>query len=129
MYQAAHGYANTLSPRGWHPSLLHTNCLLLLDKPVFVSNLFTLPSQQPILNSPGVGGHLLNRYPQYNLVDSLRYEVGLASKHLAQMPDRNLAKRPAYLYFVKLHGMRMAHADCPYPILVNQPEYIIVQFQ
>ena len=85
----------------WDPPLLHLDCLLLLERPVLAQDLFTIPSQQPLLKkapysqidlTAKVGGSLARNLQDYGR------EAALA------VSDPSLKDTPTYFYYVREPG-------------------------
>jgi hypothetical protein len=98
VFQAAHWDTAPLSSKSWNPSLLHASCYALLERPLFVSNVFTLPSQQPLLLNPALPGEYRDRFPRGDLAAGIAMEVAAVRAYLRAAPG---FRQSAYLYFVK----------------------------
>ena len=125
VYQMVSTTARPLQPDGWNPSLIHADCLILLERSCYVNNLFSLPFQQPLQNAPEIGPDLrdlYNRGTESSVENSRQWvlwQLGLMSKRLKQ--------QPVYVFFVK------TEKEKPFKmlgeVLVDRPRYVIYRFR
>lgn len=125
LYQMTSLNSRPLQPYGWNPSIIHADCLLLLERNVFVNNLFSLPYQQPLENSPEIKFDLRDLYNR-NTEKSIKLNRDWLVWHLGMMSDR-LQQRPVYIYFVKSERDKLS-PDLG-QVLVDRPRYTIYQFR
>ena len=125
VYQVTSLKTKPLQPPSWNPSIIHANCLVLLERNCFVNNLFSLPYQQPLKNSSEIKFDLRDLY-------TTGQEVHIESRrdwivwHLGMMSDR-LKKRPVYVFFVKTE--KEGPSKALGKVLVERPRYIIYQLR
>lgn len=86
---------------GWLPRLRHAPCLLLLEKPVMAQDLFTFPSQQPIVRA--------TPYEKIDLPENLgKTDRGVFEKYaetaVAKSTELGISERPQYLFYIKKPG-------------------------
>lgn len=126
VYQMVALQANPLQPEGWNPSLLHADCLLLLEKDCYVNNLFSLPFQQPLRNSPDIGFDLRDLY---NLGSDKSVLVNNRFKLVGQLQAMTpaLKKRPVYIFFIKNENQKPVKNLGK--VLVERPRYVLYQFR
>ena len=124
MYQMVSMKANPLTPTGWYPSILHADCLWLLDHSGYVNNMFSQPFQQPMQTAPEIGPDLRDLYAaDKEDIEKNRqwilWQIGLMSPRMKMMP--------VYIYFVK--GEEEKPVDFLGDVLVNRPRYVIYQMR
>lgn len=125
VYQMVSTNARPLQPEGWNPSLIHANCLLLLDHSCYVNNLFSLPFQQPLQNAPEIGPDLRDLYNRGTdvTVENSRqwvlWQLGLMAP--------SMKRRPVYVYFVK--SEKEKPRTTLGEVLVERPRYVIYRFR
>jgi hypothetical protein len=125
VYQITSIKALPLDPSGWNPSIIHADCLLLLEKNCYVNNLFSLPYQQPLQNSPEIGDDLRDLYNRgtKETIELNRqwilWQQGIMSPRLQE--------RSAYIFFVKSPGEHPT--SLLGDVLVERPRYILYQFR
>ena len=125
VYQMVSNKAHPLEPVGWNPSLLHADCLLLLEKNCYVNNLFSLPYQQPLQNSPELGSDLRDLYTNgtNETIELSRqwilWQQGLMSPRLGE--------RSVYIFYIKSESEHPVNflGD----VLVERPRYVIYQMR
>lgn len=125
VYQMASMKSRPLDPVGWNPSIIHADCLLLLERNCYVNNLFSLPYQQPLQNSPEIGYDLRDLYN-----DGTKESVELSRQWILWqqgLMSPRLQERSAYAFFVK------GETEGTFPflgdILVDRPRYTIYQLR
>lgn len=125
VYQMVSLKANPLRPTGWYPSILHADCLLLLEKSCYVNNLFSMPFQQPLQNAPEIGPDLrdlYNRGTDKSMENNRQWLIW----QLGFMHQR-LQSRPVYIYFVKREDEK---PFAPFgEVVVDRPRYILYRFR
>ena len=85
----------------WDPPLMHMGCLLLLERPVMADDLFTIPTQQPLLkNAPYDGFNLTAKVGGTRARDMQDFGREAAAESL----KLGLQNRPTYIYYVKANG-------------------------
>ncbi|MEI8281015.1 MAG: hypothetical protein WCG75_01285 [Armatimonadota bacterium] len=125
VYQMTSLKSNPLEPVGWNPSIIHADCLLLLEKNCYINNLFSLPYQQPLQNSPEINIDLRDLYN-----DGTDKSIELSRQWIlwqqGYMSPR-LQKRSAYAFFVK----NESEGTFPFlgNVLVVRPRYVIYQLR
>jgi hypothetical protein len=125
VYQMTSMLSEPLEPEGWNPSIIHADCLLLLERNCYVNNLFSLPYQQPLQNSPEIKFDLRDLYnhgQEYGIKSNrewITWQLGMMSPRLQD--------RSVYIYFVKSEKER----PNPYlgDVIVDRPRYTIYQFR
>ena len=134
LFQSAAAGSFALNPRGWNPSLLHADCLLLLDKDVYISNLFTIRAQQPLIDQPGIGKSWRDSYPssQNNPPGKPKQRtVGMEfvrlKETIAKLPDPKLRTRPAFWLILKGENAEPWPLDAK--IVVTRPRYTLYRLQ
>jgi hypothetical protein len=126
VYQMVTIQSRPLQPEGWNPSLLHADCLLLLEKDCYVNNLFSLPFQQPLRNADDIGFDLRDLY---NLGSDRSVQINNRIKLVGQLKAMTpeLKKKPVYIFFIK------SESQVPVKnlgkVLVERPRYVIYQFR
>ena len=125
VYQVTSLKTKPLQPPSWNPSIIHANCLILLERNCFVNNLFSLPYQQPLKNSSEIKFDLRDLYNR-NTEKSIKLNRDWLVWHLGMMSDR-LQQRPVYIYFVKSERDKLS-PDLG-QVLVDRPRYTIYQFR
>lgn len=116
-----------LVPKGWNPSLLHADCLLLLEKDVYISNLFTIEAQQPLLDQPGIGRPWRDHYFRVPFDSGVQREITHLREKLKSLPNVNLRVRPAYLLVLKNESQ--VPPGVPESPIVNRPRYALYRLQ
>jgi hypothetical protein len=125
VYQMTSLKSHPLEPVGWNPSIIHADCLLLLERNCYINNLFSLPYQQPLQNSPELGSDLRDLYNKgtNESIETSRqwilWQQGLMSPRLQE--------RSTYIFFIKSESERPVSflGD----ILVDRPRYTIYQMR
>ncbi len=125
LYQMTSLRSQPLKPAGWNPSIIHANCLILLERNCYVNNLFSLPYQQPLQNSPEIKvdmRDLYNHGQEWEIKSNRQWivwQLGLMSPRLRE--------RPVYIFFVKSEKERAN----PYvgDLIVERPRYAIYKFR
>ncbi len=125
LYQMTSLRSQPLEPVGWNPSIIHANCLILLERNCYVNNLFSLPYQQPLQNSPEIKvdmRDLYNHGREWEIKSNRQWivwQLGLMSPRLRE--------RPVYIFFVKSEKERAN----PYvgDLVVERPRYAIYKFR
>ncbi len=125
LYQMTSLRSQPLEPVGWNPSIIHANCLVLLERNCYVNNLFSLPYQQPLQNSPEIKvdmRDLYNHGREWEIKSNRQWivwQLGLMSPRLRE--------RPVYIFFVKSEKERAN----PYvgDLVVERPRYAIYKFR
>jgi hypothetical protein len=82
----------------WNPPLMHLGCLLLLERPILADDLFTIPTQQPLLkNAPYDAINLTAKVGGTRARDIADYgrEAGL------EAIARGIAATPMYIFYVR----------------------------
>lgn len=125
VYQMVSVRADPLRPPGWYPSILHADCLLLLEKSCYVNNLFSMPFQQPLENAPEIGPDLRDLYNRgtaasvENSRQWMLWQLGLM--------DRRLSGMPVFVYFIKKEDEKPM--ECLGEVLVERPRYVIYRYR
>ena len=125
VYQMVSTKSLPLDPSGWNPSIIHADCLLLLEKNCYVNNLFSLPYQQPLQNSPEIGDDIRDLYNKgtKETIELNRqwilWQQGIMSPRLQE--------RSAYIFFVKSQNERPV--DFLGDVLVERPRYVLDQLR
>ena len=125
VYQMTSLVSRPLDPVSWNPSIIHANCLILVERNCYVNNLFSLPYQQPLENSPEIGNDLRDLYNKgtKESIEMTRqwllWQQGLMSPRLQE--------RPVYLFFVKTESERPVNFLGQ--IVVERPRYVIYKFR
>ena len=125
VYQMVSLRANPLRPPGWYPSILHADCLVLLEKNCYVNNLFSLPFQQPLRNAPEIGPDLRDMY-NYGTAKSIENNREWMLWQIGLMDDR-LKDCPIYIYFVKREDERPT--ETLGEIIAERPRYILYRYR
>lgn len=126
LYESVASGSVPLIPAGWNPSLLHQNCLVLLDRDVYISNLFTIEAQQPLLDQPGIGRPWRDHYVRGLFDQAAAIELLTLKRRLRELPNTALRSRPAFLLILK--GDRMSIPASLKP-LVERPRYALYRVQ
>ena len=125
VYQMTSMEAHPLEPDGWNPSIIHADCLLLLERNCYVNNLFSLPYQQPLQNSPEIGFDMRDLYNRGG-PDGIKLNLQWIIWQIGMMSPR-LQERSVYIFYVK------GEQERPNPILgdvlFNRPRYTIYQLK
>lgn len=108
----------------WNPPYLHLSCLLLLDRPLFMGDLFAYPSQQPILRNPP--------YDRLDLPEDIGDGVTrnlYVYAHQARSALRAFTPRQkeAFVYFVRPPGPLPEPPELEVEIV--RPRYAIYRFR
>ena len=125
VYQMVSTKSLPLDPSRWNPSIIHADCLLLLEKNCYVNNLFSLPYQQPLQNSPEIGDDIRDLYNKgtKETIELNRqwilWQQGIMSPRLQE--------RSAYIFFVKSQNERPV--DFLGDVLVERPRYVLYQMR
>ncbi len=125
VYQMTSLKSKPLEPVGWNPSIIHADCLLLLEKNCYINNLFSLPYQQPLQNSPEIGPDMRDLYN-----DGTDKDIELSRQWIlwqqGYMSPR-LQKRSAYAFFIKAENEKPVSflGD----VLIVRPRYVIYQLR
>jgi hypothetical protein len=110
---------------GWYPRLRHASCLLLMERPVMASDLFTHPTQQP----------LLKKSP-YDKFDDLPQALGpgdaatldaYAQAAMAIARKGGIQGTPEYLFYLRQKGPLLLPASMK-PVVVR-PQYAILRIE
>lgn len=86
---------------GWYPRLRHAGCILLMDRPVMANDLFTNPTQQPLLKKPP--------YNQFELTQALGAGDkaaldGYAQQAIGISRKNGLLATPMYVFYLRQAG-------------------------
>lgn len=127
LYQAAGRGSMPLEPEGWNPSLLHASCLVLLDRDVYVNNLFTIPSQQPLNDVPGLGAPFRDRYMRGPFEQMVQKEIADVRARQSRLPDPNLRDRATYLLILKAKSAPAVPANAE--IIANRARYTLYRLR
>jgi len=127
VYHSVARGSGSLIPKGWNPSLLHANCLLLLEKDVYVSNLFTIEAQQPLIDQPGIGNSWRDHYFRPPFEPGVQREVKQLRQHLQSLPNTKLRSRPAFLLVLKSEFQ--IPPGVPQLPIVTRPRYALYRIQ
>ncbi len=127
LFQSAARGSYALSPQGWNPTLLHADCLLLLKKDVYISNLFTIRAQQPLVDQPGIGTPWRDSYPGSQQGRTIATELTRLRTQIANLPDQKLRTRPAY--WLVLTGESTQIPPLPAQIEATRPRYTLYRLQ
>jgi hypothetical protein len=85
----------------WDPALMHMGCLLLLERPIMADDLFTIPTQQPLLkNKPYDDINLTAKVGGTRARDMQDYGREAAAEAI----KFGLEKQPIFIYYVKEPG-------------------------
>jgi hypothetical protein len=114
-------------PRGWNPSLLHADCLLLLEKDVYISNLFTIEAQQPLIDQPGIGLPWRDHYFRVPFESGVLREVEKLRVKLKSLPNESLRSRPAFLLVLKSESQ--VPPAVPEPPIIARDRYALYRIQ
>jgi hypothetical protein len=125
LFQAIHWESRPLVPISWHPPIIHADCLAVLHKPIFVSNIFTLPAQQPLLLSDKMPGEFRDHYPQGNVSASVVSEISSVRDYLSKTKTGNA---PAYLFFVKHPKLEMPVLS-GVNVVMSRERYVLFRVQ
>lgn len=125
VYQMTSMKSKPLEPAGWNPSIIHADCLLLLERNCYVNNLFSLPYQQPLQNSPEIGNDLRDLYN-----DGTKQSIELSRQWILWQQgimSPRLQERSAYAFFIKSESEKPVSflGD----VLVVRPRYVIYQLR
>ena len=125
VYQMTSMKSKPLEPAGWNPSIIHADCLLLLERNCYVNNLFSLPYQQPLQNSPEIGNDLRDLYND-GTKQSIEFSRQWILWQQGIMSPR-LQERSAYAFFIKSESEKPVSflGD----VLVVRPRYVIYQLR
>lgn len=100
VFVTRHRDSHAFDAVAWNPPLMHMACLLLLERPILADDLFTIPTQQPLLKN-GVFGK----------IDLTAKVGGTRARNMedfgreAAAESLNLGlKQPEYVYYVKTKG-------------------------
>ncbi len=113
-----------LAPQGWNPPLLHADCLLLLEKDVYVSNLFTIEAQQPLLDQPGIGRPWRDHFFKVPFEAGVENEIAKLLLKLKTLPGETLRSRPVFLLILKSEFQTP-----PGTPLATRPRYALYRLQ
>ena len=125
VYQMTSMWSKPLEPVGWNPSIIHADCLLLLERNCYVNNLFSLPYQQPLQNSPEIGNDLRDLYNN-GTKESIELSRQWILWQQGLMSPR-LQERSTYAFFIKSESEKPVSflGD----VLVVRPRYVIYQLR
>ena len=90
-----------LKPEMWNPSILHADCNLLLSRPCYVNNLFSMPYQQPLKDSSTIPYPLRDIYLVQPFNQQLEKEIAKIRSHFATITLENKQSHPIFLYIVR----------------------------
>lgn len=124
VYHAVAPGSTPLGPKGWNPSLLHANCLLILEKDVYISNLFTIEAQQPLLDQPGIGKPWRDHFFRNPFGDGVQNQIAMLREKIRQLPDERLRSRPVFLLLLK-NELQVP----PFAPIVSRPRYALYRLQ
>ena len=115
LFSVAEKDSKSFLDTGWNPPYVHLACVLLIQKPLFVSDLFTIPSQQPLLrNAPYDQIDLPEEVNAVRATNLNSYSVRIRSA----MKTLKL-KQPAYVYLVRSNAP-LAPAPLMTPIVIRK---------
>ena len=127
LFQSAAAGSFSLAPQGWNPPLLHTNCLLLLDRDVYISNLFTIKAQQPLVDQPGIGKPWRDSYPSHQKGRTIATERDRLLAKIKELPDEKLRSRP--MFWLVLKGETSRASELGLPQVVSRPRYTLYRLR
>jgi hypothetical protein len=127
IYHSVAQGSSPLVPKGWNPSLLHANCLLILEKDVYISNLFTIEAQQPLIDQPGIGEPWRDHYFRVPFEPGVQREVDQLRQRLTSLPNENLRSRPAFLFVLKSESQ--SPPAVPEEPIITRPRYALYRIQ
>ncbi len=85
----------------WNPPLMHLGCLLLLERPILSDDLFTIPTQQPLLkNGPYANIDLTAKVGGTRARDMQDFGREAAAESL----KLGLQNTPEYVFYVRAKG-------------------------
>jgi len=90
-----------LKPEMWNPSILHADCNLLLSRPCYINNLFSMPYQQPLKDSSNIPYPLRDIYLVQPFNQQLEKEIAKIRSHFATMNLENKQSHPIFLYILR----------------------------
>ena len=100
LFQTRNVDSRAFDADGWDPPAIGLDCLLLFDRPVFISNFFTIPTQQPLVRT--------NAYD--NLEPPLRVGAEAAptlasyAGQIDHVTDLRNLHAPQYVWYLKAPG-------------------------
>lgn len=122
LYQFGDASALPLSPIGWNPSILHADCLAVLDRPGYVSNIFAFEGEQPIQVYRGTGERFHSKYFYTDRHAELLMD-DIQARRRKQSAD--VRSRPAFLYVPKSPSRVPPVIDAR--LFINRPRYAIYE--